>query len=120
MSGLADVVHGLSRRDGVQAVIVASSDGLLIDHAAGAAAGGTDPDALAALTATLSQHATRLGTAAERGELATAVFEFERGWAIVALAGQGSWLLLLVDPQTNLGPLLYDLRRHRSALAALL
>ncbi|HEU4697958.1 MAG TPA: hypothetical protein VFS40_02170 [Gemmatimonadales bacterium] len=123
MSSLSDLVRGLALRDGVEAVVVASGDGLTIDQATGAAGGAAaalDVEALAALTATLVQHAARLGEAAGRGALATAVLEHERGVALVAGAGTGVWLLLLVHADTNLGPLLYDLRRHRPALAALL
>lgn len=123
MSSLSDLVRGLALRDGVEAVVVASGDGLTIDQATGTAGGSTaalDTEALAALTASLVQHAGRLGQAAARGALGTAVFEYEHGVALVAGAGGGVWLLLLVRADTNLGPLLYDLRRHRPALAALL
>jgi len=116
MPALADVVRGLAQREGVEALVVASGDGLTIDQHCPA---GYDAEALSALTATLAQHADRLGAAGGRGELGTAVLECERGLALVSRAGTGVWLLLLVRPETNIGPLLYDLRRHRPALQAL-
>ena len=60
MAGLRDVLDGLSQRSGVVAVVLVSADGLVIDQSVG---GTSDPDEVAALAATLVQHATRLGSA---------------------------------------------------------
>lgn len=117
MSELSEVVRGLARREGIESVVLASADGLPIDHAGTAR---VEPEALAALAATLAQQAARLGEAAGRGELTTAVVEYRDGLAVLALAGEGNCLVLLARADTNLGPLLYDLRRHRPALADLL
>ncbi|HET8649009.1 MAG TPA: roadblock/LC7 domain-containing protein [Gemmatimonadales bacterium] len=117
MSELSEVVRGLARREGIESVVLASADGLPIDHAGSISA---EPEALAALAATMAQHATRLGEAAGRGELTTAVMEYRNGLAVLALAGEGNCLILLAAADTNLGPLLYDLRRHRPALSSLL
>jgi predicted regulator of Ras-like GTPase activity (Roadblock/LC7/MglB family) len=119
MSSLPELVRGLALREGVETVVVVSADGLPIDQARDAGA-ALDPEALAALTATLVQHAGRLGETVDRGAPSTMVLEYERGLLIAAGAGGGVWLLLLVRPDVNVGPLLYDLRRHRSAIAALL
>jgi predicted regulator of Ras-like GTPase activity (Roadblock/LC7/MglB family) len=117
MAGLNDIVRGLSERDGVEAVLVLSSDGLPIEHAARAS---FDAESIAAHTATLVQYATRLGTGASCGSLRTAVLEYEGGTLVVAQLGAGDCLAILARPQANIGPLLYDLRQHRPALAALL
>ncbi|HET6837290.1 MAG TPA: roadblock/LC7 domain-containing protein [Gemmatimonadales bacterium] len=117
MAGLNDVVRSLSEREGVEAVLVLSGDGLPIEHAAG---GAFDPESVAALTATLVQYATRLGTGAARGALRTAVLEYERGTLVVTQLGAGDCLAILARPQADIGSLLYDLRQHRPALAALL
>ena len=58
MALLRDVVQGLAARDGVDAVVVLSSDGLPIDHASRKA---FDADAVAALAASFVQGAHRLG-----------------------------------------------------------
>jgi predicted regulator of Ras-like GTPase activity (Roadblock/LC7/MglB family) len=117
MAGLADVVRGLAARDGVDAVVVVSGDGLPIDHAS---RGPCDADALAALAVTLLRPATRLGETAQRGALTRAVFEYDGGLAIIAQLGEGNALLLLASPGTDVGPMLYDLRRNTPALRALL
>jgi predicted regulator of Ras-like GTPase activity (Roadblock/LC7/MglB family) len=117
MTGLNEVVRGLSERDGVEAVLVLSGDGLPIEHAA---RGAFDTESMAALTATLVQYASRLGTGAGRGALRTAVLEYEGGTLVVAQLGAGDCLAILARPGANLGHLLYDLRQHRPALAALL
>jgi predicted regulator of Ras-like GTPase activity (Roadblock/LC7/MglB family) len=117
MGGLNDVLRSLSEREGVEAVLVLSGDGLPIEHAA---RGPFDPESIAALTATVVQYATRLGTGAGRGSLRTAVLEYEGGTLVVSRLGAGDCLAILAQSQADLGPLLYDLRQHRPALSALL
>lgn len=117
MTGLSDVVRSLAARDGVEAVLLASADGLPIDHAASTA---FEPETVAALGATLAQHAARLGTGAGRGELLTMVLEYESGVVILGRLGSGDWLAILAAAAADIGPLLHDLREHGPALAALL
>ena len=117
MTGLADVVRGLSSRDGVQAAVLLSADGLPIEHAAAEA---IEPETLAALAASVAQHAGRMGEGAGRGELRTGVLEFAGGAVVLARVGGGDWLAILARPDADIGPLLYDLRHHRAALSSLL
>ncbi len=117
MTGLGDVIRRLAARDGVQAALLLSSDGLPIEHAAAAP---VEAETVAALAATLARHAERMGEGAGRGELRTAVLEFAEGSVVLARVGGGDWLALLVRPDADIGPLLYDLRHHRIALSALL
>jgi predicted regulator of Ras-like GTPase activity (Roadblock/LC7/MglB family) len=117
MMPLGEVVHGLAARAGVEAVLLLSGDGLPIEHAARTS---FDGEAVAALAATLAQHATRLGEGAGQGDLSTAVLELQRGLLILARAGADDWLAVLARPDADIGPLLFDLRQHRSALAPLL
>jgi predicted regulator of Ras-like GTPase activity (Roadblock/LC7/MglB family) len=117
MAGLEELVRGLAARDGVQAVVLVSGDGLPIEHAAGIP---VEAETVAALGATLGQHAVRLGEGAARGELHAAVLEYSGGLVVLARAGTGDWLALLTRRDTDIGPLLYDLRQHRPAIATLL
>jgi predicted regulator of Ras-like GTPase activity (Roadblock/LC7/MglB family) len=117
MTNLGDVVRALADRPGVEAVVVASMDGLPIAHELRTTA---DPEAIAALAATAVRHASRMLEGSGRGDLRTIALEGERGSLLVTLAGEGSWLLVLVEPDANFGRLLHDLRRHQASLAALL
>ena len=117
MALLRDVVQGLAARDGVDAVVVLSSDGLPIDHASRKA---FDADAVAALAASFVQGAHRLGQSADCEPLSTGVLEYGDRMAIVAPVGGGNLLFVLTSAGTNAGQLLFDLRRHRPALAQLL
>ena len=117
MTQLGEVVQSLAARDGVQAVLLLSGDGLPIEHAAH---GAFDSETVAALAATLAKHAEVFGAGAGRGELATAVLEFDGGLVVLARASAGDWLALQAAANADIGPLLYDLRQHRSALAPLL
>lgn len=117
MTGLADVIRGLSARQGVQAAVLLSADGLPIEHAS---ADAIEPDTVAALAATLAQHAQRMGQGAGRGELHTGVLEFADGAVVLARVGAGDWLAIFARQDADIGPLLYDLRHHRAALTPLL
>lgn len=116
MTGLADVLRGLAARDGVQGALLLSGDGLPIDHSGI----GFEPDTVAALAATLGQYADQLGEDAGRGPLRTAVLDFARGPLVLARAGSSDWIAILAEADRDIGPLLYDLRRHGPALAGLL
>ncbi len=117
MIELAEVVQSLAARSGVRAVLLLSSDGLPIEHEARS---DFDSETVAALAAAFAQHAARLGEGAARGALTTAVLEYADGLLVLARAGTEDWLAVLADSDADIGPLLFDLRQHRSALAALL
>jgi predicted regulator of Ras-like GTPase activity (Roadblock/LC7/MglB family) len=117
MPALNELLSGLAARDGVEAAVVLSADGLPIEHAS---RGPFDAESLAALTATVVQYVTKLGLGTGRGALRTAVIEYERGMLVISQVGAGDCLAVLATPGADVGPLLYDLRQHRPALAALL
>jgi predicted regulator of Ras-like GTPase activity (Roadblock/LC7/MglB family) len=117
MTGLGDVVRSFAERTGVEAALLLSGDGLPIEHAARRA---FESETVAALAATLAQYAGRLGRGTGQGELHTAVMEFSGGLLILTAVGAGDWLAILAQPDADVGPLLFDLRHHRPALAALL
>src|SRR5256885_2099182 len=81
---------------------------------------GVDAESVAALLPSALQHMAQLGDAGGRGDFNTAVMEFGRGLAIVAVLHADAILIVLVQPATNVGALLFDLRRHRTAIAGLL
>jgi predicted regulator of Ras-like GTPase activity (Roadblock/LC7/MglB family) len=117
MAGLHEVVQGLAGREGVDAVVVLSGDGLPIDHAT---RGTIDADAVSALAATLAQGARRLGRAAECDELTAGVLEFGGRLAVFSALPDENLLFLVLAPGANAGELLHDLRRHGPAFADLL
>jgi predicted regulator of Ras-like GTPase activity (Roadblock/LC7/MglB family) len=117
MMPLGEVVQRLAARDGVEAALLLSGDGLPIDHTATVP---FDAEAVAALAATVSRHATRLSEGAQRGDFVTGVLELGAGLLVLARAGTDDWLVVLARGDADIGPLLFDLRQHRSALAALL
>src|SRR2546422_7589007 len=106
----------LARRGGVDAVVVVGRDGLPIDARA---ANGVDADIVAALLPSVINGLAQLGEAGGRGPFGTGVLEFGSGLAVVSVLNADALLIVLVRPSTNVGALLYDLRRHRSAIAGL-
>jgi len=117
MPTIRDVVQALARRQGVKAVIVLGRDGLPIDAQSG---NGLDSDGIAALVPNLVKACGSIGAAAACGTFDSGVVEFEAGMAMVTAVTPDTLLAILVGPQTNIGPLLYDVRKHRPAIAKLL
>lgn len=117
MPTIRDVVQALARREGVEAVVLLGDDGLPIDSQAAA---GVDPEVVAAHLPPLVHASEELGAHAGRGALTTCVLEFAAGFAVVSNLSHDAKLLILLRPDAALGPLLYDLSRHRAQIAGLL
>ena len=117
MPTIRDLIQALGARDGVDAVVVVGRDGLPIDSHA---SNGIDPENVAALLPSVINGMQDLGSAGARGDFGTAVLEFRQGLAVVSVLSADALLIILVRPSTNVGSLLFDLRRHRSAIAGLL
>lgn len=117
MPSIRDVVEALSRRDGVDAVLVVGRDGLPIDSRVG---DGVDAESVAALLPSVIRGVGELGAAGRRGEFGTGVLEFAGGLAVVGVLTADALLVVLVRPAVNVGGMLHDLRRHRAAIAGLL
>jgi len=79
-----------------------------------------DAESVAALLPSAINGLAQLGQAGQRGEFDTAVLEFHAGLAVLSVLSADALLIVLVRASTNVGALLYDLRRHRAAIARLL
>lgn len=116
MPQIHELVHTLRQRDGVAAAILLGRDGLVID---GEAVDGLDIEQVAALVPSILQAADDFGAGAGRGSLQTAVLELPGGLAVVSPLTPDGVLLVLAHQNAAVGPLLYELRRHREQMAAL-
>ena len=116
MATIRDLVSTLRRREGVDAAIVLGRDGLLID---GATEGALDPEGLAAHVPPMVIAAAEMGLASGRGDFGLMVLEYGAGTVVVTSVSPDALLLVLLRPTANLAAMLYDLRRHRAQIAAL-
>jgi predicted regulator of Ras-like GTPase activity (Roadblock/LC7/MglB family) len=116
MPSIRDLVAAIRQREGVDAAIVLGRDGLLIDSQL---APGLDAEDIAARIPAIIGPADELGATTARGELLTAVLEHKNGLAIVSILSADAILLVLVTPRANIGQLLFELRRNREHIAAL-
>jgi predicted regulator of Ras-like GTPase activity (Roadblock/LC7/MglB family) len=116
MPSIRDLVAAIRQREGVDAAIVLGRDGLLIDSQLGP---GLDADDVAARIPPIIGPADELGAATERGDLLTAVLEHRNGIAVVSVLSPETILLVLLNPRANIGQLLFELRRNREHIAAL-
>jgi predicted regulator of Ras-like GTPase activity (Roadblock/LC7/MglB family) len=117
MNGLRNVVHSLAEREAAEVVLVVSADGLPIDQSGETT---VDLDALAALVPSLVQSADRLAEGTRWDRLGSAVLEYGDRLLIVTVLRDGIHLVTVARPGSNIGELLFDLDRHRPAIAALL
>src|SRR2546423_9423819 len=114
MATIREVVEALSRRTGVDAVVVVGRDGLPIDSRT---ANGVDAESVAALLPSVINGMAQLGQAGGRGGFGARVLEFGAGPAPGSVPNADALLVVLVQPSPNLGPPPYDLRRHRPPIA---
>ena len=117
MPNIRDFTSALRQRPGVDAVLVLGKDGLLIE---GFAAPGLNNDDLAARVPALISEAEALGRATLQGQIKPASLEHQQGDAIVAALADETLLLVLLRPSADLGGLLFDVRRYRGNIAALI
>jgi uncharacterized protein len=116
MPSIRDLVAAIRQREGVEAAVILGRDGLLIDSQS---IPGLDAEDLAARIPAIIGPADELGAAANRGPLTTAVLEHQAGLAVVSVLSADAVLFVLVRPQANIGQLLFELRRNREHIAAL-
>ena len=116
MPSIRDLVSAIRQREGVEAAVVLGRDGLLIDSQS---LDGIDTEDLAARIPAIIGPADDLGSSASRGPLLTAVLEHTDGLAIISVLNTDAVLLVLVQPTANVGQLLFELRRNREHIAAL-
>lgn len=116
MPTIRDLVGALRRREGIDAAVVLGRDGLLIDSDT---APSVDAESVAALIPSVVAAADEYGAHDGRGPLATAVLEYAQGVAVVSVLTHDAILVVLARPEANLGTLLFELRRNRENIAAL-
>ena len=117
MPSIRDLVGAIRQREGVEAAVVLGRDGLLIDSQG---VPGLDPEDLAARIPSIIGPADDLGNAVGRGDLVTAVLEHRDGLAIISVLTADAVLVVLVRSDANVGQLLFELRRNREHIAALI
>jgi hypothetical protein len=100
----------------VDAAVVLGRDGLLIDSQT---VTNLAPDDVAAHVPAIIASADEFGAAAGRGNMTTAVLEYANGLAIVSVLSTDAVLLVLLQPNANIGQLLFELRRNREHIASL-
>lgn len=116
MPTIRDLVGALRQRDGVEAAVVLGRDGLLIDSQTN---GQLDAEQVAALVPPVVSAADEFGQSANHGTLTTAILEHPSGYAILSVLSAEAMLLVLAQPHAEIGQLLFELRRNREQIAAL-
>src|SRR5207237_10834686 len=98
MATIREVVEALSRRTGVDAVVVVGRDGLPIDSRT---ANGVDAASVAALLPSVINGMTQLGQASGRGDFGSGVLEFGAGLALRWVVTVDGLRVGLLRPSTH-------------------
>ncbi|MBC7788458.1 MAG: roadblock/LC7 domain-containing protein [Anaerolineae bacterium] len=117
MATIRDLVSTVRQREGVTAAVVLGRDGLLID---GQATAGIDTDGLAAVVPAVLTAGDELGEHAGGGALATCVLEYEGRVIIVCSLTTDAILVVVASEEADIGKLLFELRRNRRRIAAIM
>jgi uncharacterized protein len=116
MPTLRELTEAIQQRSGVKAVVILGADGLLINTH------GTpqsSAEALAARVPAVATSASQLGGSAGDGDATLILVEFEQGYGVVLRLSEHVMLFVSAAPDVALADLLFDLRRHRAAMTAL-
>jgi predicted regulator of Ras-like GTPase activity (Roadblock/LC7/MglB family) len=116
MPTLRELTETIQRRPGVRAVVLLGTDGLVIETPVPP----HDADTLAAHAPAVFTAAQQLGTAASAGDAQFVLIEFEHGYGVLMRLTPRAILFVSASPDTQLSDLLFDLRRHRAPIAAIL
>jgi predicted regulator of Ras-like GTPase activity (Roadblock/LC7/MglB family) len=116
MPTLRELTEAIQQRPGVQAVVILGADGLLIETHDSAQ---NHAEALAARVPAVATAGNQLGNAAASGSAGLMLLEFERGYGVVLRLSDQVLLFVSASREVALADLLFDLRRHRSAMAAM-
>ncbi len=116
MPTLRELTEAIQERHGVKAVVILGADGLLIETHESA---HNQAEALAARVPAVAAAVSQLSDAASAGEALTVIMEYQHGYGIVLRLSDQVLLFVSASPDIALADLLFDLRRHSSAMAAL-
>src|SRR5207248_9084149 len=112
MATIREVVEALSRRTGVDAVVVVGRDGLPIDSRT---ANGVDAESVAALLPSVINGIAQLGQAAARGDFGAAMHGFGAGLPPVSVLNADAPPVARLPASTHPDATPDDPLRHRSA-----
>ncbi|GEM_PF-3435434 len=115
MAQLEGLLQGIAAADGVRAVVVAGSDGLLIH---GSQQGGQeDLEAVAAIAASIVGSLQSLSKEMERKELQEAIATFADSTVLLQPVGQEALLAVLLSGAGNLGRIRFLVHKRMPEIA---
>jgi predicted regulator of Ras-like GTPase activity (Roadblock/LC7/MglB family) len=116
MPTIRELVATVRQREGVEAAVLLGPDGVLIEADTVPA---LDAERISAFVPAVVRFAGELAEATGQGALRTAVLEHEQGVTMIAALSDDVLMLVVAAHSDTLGQLLYELRRNRAELAAL-
>ena len=116
MPTLRELTDAIRSRSGVRAAVILGDDGLVIESNDSA---HREAESIAARVPAVATAVRQLGEAADTGDAQLTLIEYEGGYGIVLSLSAHAMLFVTTARDVKLGELLFDLRSHRSSMAAL-
>ncbi len=112
------VLSDFTRIEGVNAAVIVSKDGFVIDMVHSGEA-SFDPDSLAAMITTLYGASSRLGEELQLGEPDMVTLEYKNNYILVEDVGE-ALVAVLADKRAILGRIRYELKKQRDRIRSVL
>lgn len=118
MGRLKDILADLCRVDGVQAAVVVSQDGFVIEGVTNS--GSLDYDALGAVVSASLGASRTMGTELHLGSLTQILAEYSDGILSLCALGDSAILAVLTSASANVGSVRFQTRKRVAELEAAL
>jgi predicted regulator of Ras-like GTPase activity (Roadblock/LC7/MglB family) len=118
MSELKKLLSDFVRVEGVNAAVVISRDGFVIEGETNGS--GLDNEAVGAVVSVGIGSSEVMANELQVGELAQTMFECAKGVVVVTFLGANALLALVSDASANIGNLRYQVKRRAPAIEAAL
>ena len=116
MPTLRELTDAIRQHPGVRAVVILGDDGLVIETYD---AGNDNAESLAAHVPAVASAARQLGIAANAGEAQLVLLELQHGYGVILRLSPQVMLFVSASSDVALANLLFDVRSHRTSMAAL-
>lgn len=111
------ILNDLQKTGGISRSAIVSRDGLMIASDLG---DGTDTETFAAMTAAMLGAAETSASELNLGELSSIIIDSSRGKVVSAGAGETAFVVVLSEPDANLGLIIISIGKVCSKIACLL
>jgi len=110
MNNLKEVLNDLSKVEGINAAVVVSRDGFVIEGAT--RNGSLDAEAVGAVISAGLGSSEVMGRELNVGQMSQMMVEYGKGFIVVSFLGEGAALATVAEATANLGNVRYQVKKR--------